>query len=216
MLILVIRRWYICHWYQIGIGKCVQWHDVSFQLETSETFFVGGWQAVVAGKFKWLNLFAATVFLIIDKSSVLRGKSRRAPHPLSYKLVLPTKRLPGRILKLLNYCLAIFHSRWRGVFCGSVTHFDLPSATVLLRSQLKFMSEINSICKSKSLVKNSIIKQSIRSFPRQLRAFIRFLCIHKGRHREMKLLVGVSTWDVFCGIFSIHWKYFFILTLGFA
>lgn len=158
MLILVIRRWYICHWYLEGIGKCVRWHDVRFRLGTSKTFFVGGWQAVVAGNLKWLNLFAATVFLIIDKSSVLRGKSRCAPHPLSYKLVLPTKRLPGRILKLLNYCLAIFHSRWRCIFCGSVTHFNLPSATVLLQSQLKFMSEINSICKSQAVVKNSIIR----------------------------------------------------------
>lgn len=155
MLILVIRRWYICHWYREWIGKCVRWHDVSFQLESSETFFVelvGSWLATSNDS----TVFAATVFLIIDKSSVLRGKSRCALHPLPYKLVLPTKRVPGRIQKLLNYCLAIFHSRWHCAFCGSVTHFGLPSATVLLQSQLKFMSEINSICKSQTVVKNSM------------------------------------------------------------
>lgn len=155
MLISVIRRWYICHWYRKGIGKCVRWHDVNFLAGAP---FLSSYHRAVAGNFKWLNLFAATVFLIIDKSSVLRGKSRCALHPLPYKLVLPTKRLPGRIPKLLNYCLAIFHSRWHCIFCGSVTHFELPSATVLLQSQLKFMSEINSICKSQTVVKSSLIR----------------------------------------------------------
>lgn len=180
MLIFVIRRWYICHWYRKGIGKCVQWHDVSFQLETSETLFVGSCQAV----FKWLNLFAATVFLIIDKSSVLRGKSRCAPYPLWYKLVLPTKKLPGRILKLLNYCLAIFHSRWHCVFSAVVSLIS-----TFRQRQFYFNLNWNS-CRKLTLFVKVKLSWKIRSSGNQLEAFhvadwaffIRFLCIIQATH----------------------------------